>query len=172
MSADEEDEDDPSVEALRARFADFLDHLHSFPSRWSTAYRHYRLVDLTLEIAIAHGLVVNYYNHSVKKSQPVRNGQLSLAELVEELAIDKWMSFKNKLTLYFRVHKLMYLCDAAIGRGEADEWSEKLERYRHLFEHWVTMEPSGDEWWTKGKLNGDDTRAELKVLINEMDIYT
>jgi hypothetical protein len=162
----ETDEDDAgSIKYLRDRFADILSHLNHLPSHWSTAYKQYRRVDLTLDIATFYGLQVDYGRHSVNLPPNNVHDRMSLPALVEALDIDRWISFKNKLTLYFFVQEVVGLCEVAIGKGESDSWSDSVEEYRKLLHHWVNSEPMGDEWWTKGKYGGDDTRADLSRLI-------
>jgi hypothetical protein len=163
--AETEKDDAGSIEYLQDRFADIFDHLDHLPSYWSTAYKQYRRVNLTLDIATFYGLQVDYGRHSVNLPPNNVNNRMTLPALVEALDIDRWISFKNKLTLYFFVQELVGLCEVAIGKGESDSWSDSVEEYRKLLHHWVNSEPIGNEWWTKGKYSGDDTRADLSRLI-------
>jgi hypothetical protein len=166
-SPDTEDDemDSYGIEELRRMFAGLLTYMDHLPSTWSTAFKHYRQVDLTLDIAKAHGLVVDFGRHSVVRPRDHNRDLLSIGQLVEELDIDKWMTFKNKLTLYFRVHELLNACEFSMGHGSSDMWSDELDNCYHLVRHWE-QEPSGDEWWTKGRFGGDETRVRLGNLVD------
>jgi hypothetical protein len=122
---------------------------------WSQSFKTYKQIELSLYIATQEGYFVDYGNNCVAVIDPV-GGTPTLQQLVEGLGLctGSYGTFKNGLTLYFRVWAFWRLCQR-IREGRAIEIPVKIREMEERTSRWVnaaTLDVSMVGPWYIGKL--------------------
>jgi hypothetical protein len=142
---------------IYTRHRDILENLLPRCKRmgWSQSFKTYKQIELSLYIATKEGCFVDYGNNCVAVIDPV-GGTPTLQQLVEGLGLctGSYGTFRNGLTLYFRVWAFWRLCQR-IREGGAIEIPVQIREMEERTSHWVnaaTLDVSMIGPWYIGKL--------------------